>query len=99
MNIKRIIELIAPCRLLNFRNEPQIETTTGDIVCCECCNGEGGKYIDSRDHSFNFDKNNGDGYYLACKMCNGSGKVQPFISIEWKPAGEIKYIYKYANHS
>lgn len=86
MTIKRIIELIAPSKLLNFRNEAQIETATGDVVRCECCNGTGGKHVNSYCLDFDFGKNNGDGYFEACTICKGSGKVQPFITIEWKPA-------------
>jgi hypothetical protein len=36
------------------------------------------------------------GWADVCKMCNGSGKVQPFVSVEWKPAGEIQAVYKKA---
>lgn len=90
MKIKRMIELVAPDRPISFGSKSQIEKITGDIVRCECCNGEGGQYIDSRDHGFDCNRNNGEGYYVACNMCKGSGEVQPVISVEWKPAGYVK---------
>lgn len=96
MTIKRIIELVAPGRLLNFKGEAQIETAIGDMVRCECCSGEGGKYIDSRCTGFDQGNNEGNGYYEACKMCNGSGIIQPFVTIEWKAAGGAKEQYKKA---
>lgn len=93
MKIKRFIELVAPDKLLSYGSKPQIEKTTGDVVRCEYCNSEGGKYIDSRDPNFDFSKNNGEGYYIACTICKGSGEVQPTITVEWKPAGMIKTVF------
>ena len=94
MKIRRLIELVAPDRLLCFGNKPQIEKTTGDIVRCECCRGEGGKYIGSCDYGFDFSENNGKGYYVACAMCKGSGEVQPVVTVEWKQAGQIKECFR-----
>lgn len=42
MKIKRLIELVAPDKLLSYGDKPQTETVTGDVVRCEYCNGEGG---------------------------------------------------------
>lgn len=95
MKIKRMIELVAPDRPISFGGKPQIEKITGDIVRCECCNGEGGQYLDSRDHGFDCNRNNGEGYYVTCNMCKGSGEVQPVISVEWKGVGEIKDCFKF----
>lgn len=94
MKIKRCVELVAPDKLFSYGDKPQAETITGDIVRCECCNGEGGKYINSYCTDFDFSKNNGDGYYVACRMCKGSGNIQPFVSVVWKSAGEIKEVFK-----
>lgn len=94
MKVKRLIELVAPDKLLSYGDKPQTETVAGDTVRCEYCNGEGGKYIDSRCISFNQDKNNGEGYYEACTICKGSGCVQPVVTVVWKSAGEIKECYK-----
>jgi len=91
---KILFELTTPTKLLNFRNEAQVETITGDAVTCGVCNGEGGHFIDSRCYDFDIDKNNGSGYYQACKMCKGSGKVKPVITVEWETAGGIKPEYK-----
>lgn len=86
MKIKRILELIAPSTLLNFRGEAQIETITGDIVTCRCCNGSKGKYIDSR--CVDYDPDVGE-HFKPCQMCKGSGMVKPIISVEWKAEGPI----------
>jgi len=94
--LKRIIELIAPSKLLNASDEAQVETIVGDAVCCEYCNGEGGKYIDSRCINFEFERKNGQGYYEACTICKGSRRVQPVITVEWKPYGKIKDEFKTA---
>jgi hypothetical protein len=94
MKIKRLIELAAPDKLLSFSGEPQTEKATGDIVRCGYCNGTGGKYIDGRCIDFDYNKNNGEGYYEACTICKGSGEVQPFVSVEWKSAGEIKECFR-----
>lgn len=94
MVIRKIIEIVAPDKLLNFKNEAQIETTTGDIVRCECCNGQGGKYLSSYCLDFDPNINKGDGYYQACKMCKGSGLIQPFVSVEWISAGFIRPEYR-----
>lgn len=93
LNKKTIFELSAPDKRLNFGSEAQTETTTGDVVTCSLCNGEGGQYIDSRCYDFDYEKNNGQGYYKACKICKGSGKVKPVITVDWQTAGEIKPEY------
>ncbi|NDV97637.1 hypothetical protein D0T84_22535 [Dysgonomonas sp. 521] len=92
MKIKRLIELVAPEKY-NYGDKPIIETITGDIVRCEHCSGKGGYYIDGRYIDFDPDKNNGEGYYVACAICKGSGEVQPVVTVEWRAAGFIKPEY------
>lgn len=72
------------------------ETIKGAPTECILCNGAGGQYVDSRWPDFIFSKNNGSGYYVACKVCEGTGLVCPIIKIEWQSTGEIMEKYKTA---
>lgn len=89
--IRKQIELVPPkfpiCKT---------ERIKGDPTTCDLCSGTGGKFIDSRCPDFDSTRNNGDGYYEACKVCRGSGKVQAIVTIEWESAEDIKENFKTA---
>lgn len=89
--IRKQIELVPP--KFEICKEERI---TGDVTTCDLCSGSGGKYIDSRCPDFDSTRNNNEGYYKACRVCKGSGKVQPIVRIEWQSAGCIKEKYKTA---
>ncbi|WP_288767887.1 hypothetical protein [uncultured Prevotella sp.] len=72
---KQVLELSSPSM------KTKHERLTGLVQQCNYCCGYG--WFWSRDGAYNSVKE-------PCPMCEGTGKMQPVITIEWKPVCQDK---------
>lgn len=72
---KQVLELSSPSM------KTRHERLTGLVQQCNYCCGNG--WFWSRDGAYNSVK-------VPCPMCEGTGNMQPVITIEWKPVCQDK---------
>lgn len=72
---KQVLELSSPSM------KTKHERLTGLVQQCNYCCGNG--WLWSRDAHLN-------PVNVPCPMCEGTGKMQPVITIEWKPVCQDK---------
>ena len=67
---RQILELASPTMKATH------ERLTGLVQACGYCSGNG--WLWGRDEC-------GEGVKAPCPVCGGSGRMQPVVTVEWKP--------------